>query len=43
MLGHQHVKPLAMDLDAENAAALARPLEGALMQPPQWAHAGGRG
>jgi hypothetical protein len=42
MLGHQHVKPLSMDLDAENAAALARPLEGALMQPPQWAHAGSR-
>jgi hypothetical protein len=43
MLGHHHVTPLAVDLDAENAAALARPLEGALMQPPQWAHAGARG
>lgn len=42
MLGHQHVKPLALDLDAENAAALARPLEGALLQPPPWAAAGGR-
>jgi len=42
MLGHQHVKPLAIDLDADNTAALARPLEGALMQPPQWTQAGGR-
>ena len=43
MLVHQHVTPLAIDLDDENAAALARPLECALMQPPPWAHAGSRG
>lgn len=42
MLGHQHVTALTLDLDADNAASLARPLEGALMQPPQWARAGGR-